>query len=138
MTCAAHGRVLGEVSLPACGGGLGRGPQRTHKPLPPWHLPPPRPCPQAGEEKQGEGEARGGRSKGGEKAPHTIILPSSVMASSSVSAASPRIISLWARPEGIIGKQFSFWSTTQSKITGWSTSIISRIAPSRSPGFSQR
>src|SRR5262249_25665127 len=69
---------------------------------------------------------------------HTITLPSSVTASSMSSAAPLMSISLWARPEGIIGKQFSFGSTTQSKITGLLTLIISRIAPSRSPGFSQR
>ena len=38
---------------------------------------------------------------------YTSILPSSVMASSMLSAASPKSISLWARPDGIIGKQFS-------------------------------
>src|SRR5205823_14592454 len=69
---------------------------------------------------------------------HTITLPSSVMASSTLTPASPSSISLWARPEGIIGKQFSLGSTTQSKITGFFTLIISRIAPSRSPGRSQR
>src|SRR5215471_3447723 len=69
---------------------------------------------------------------------HTITLPSSVIASSILTAASPRSISLWARPDGIIGKQFSLGSTTQSKITGFLTSIISRMAPSRSAGFSQR
>jgi len=30
----------------------------------------------------------------------------------------PSSISLWALPDGIIGKQFSCFSTTQSKITG--------------------
>ena len=40
------------------------------------------------------------------------------MASSMLTVASPSSISLWARPEGIIGKQFSLGSTTQSKITG--------------------
>ena len=40
--------------------------------------------------------------------PYTSILPSSVMASSTLSPESPSSISLWARPEGIIGKQFSF------------------------------
>src|SRR5262249_51188016 len=69
---------------------------------------------------------------------HTITLPSSVMASSTLTVASPSSISLWARPEGIIGKQFSLGSTTQSKITGLFTLIISRIAPSTSPGRSQR
>src|SRR4029077_19522036 len=58
---------------------------------------------------------------------HTITLPSSVIASSGASALSPSSISLWARPDGIIGKQFSAGSTTQSKITGRSTSIISRM-----------
>ena len=57
---------------------------------------------------------------------------------STLSPASPSSISLWALPDGIIGKQFSFWSTTQSKITGLSTSIISLIASSSSAGFSQR
>src|SRR5208283_3200138 len=61
---------------------------------------------------------------------YTIILPSSVTALSRLSAASPRIISLCARPEGIIGKQFSFGSTTQSNSTGASTSIICLIAAS--------
>src|SRR6185437_15828046 len=68
----------------------------------------------------------------------TITLPASVIALSRLSAASPRIISLCARPDGIIGKQFSFGSTTQSNSTGLSTSIISVMAWSRSPGFSQR
>ena len=74
----------------------------------------------------------------GEFHDYTITLPSSVIASSRLSAASPRIISLCARPDGIIGKQFSFGSTTQSNSTGLSTSIISLMAWSRSPGFSQR
>src|SRR2546428_9661849 len=74
----------------------------------------------------------------GESAAHTITLPSSVMASSTLTVASPSSISLWARPEGIIGKQFSLGSTTQSKITGLFTPIISRMAPSTSPGRSQR
>ena len=39
---------------------------------------------------------------------YTITLPSSVIASSTETPASPRIISLCARPDGIIGKQFSF------------------------------
>ncbi len=69
---------------------------------------------------------------------HTITLPSSVIASWMLTVASPSSISLCARPDGIMGKQFSFGSTTQSKITGRFTSIISRIAPSRSPGRSQR
>src|SRR6185436_11277057 len=69
---------------------------------------------------------------------YTITLPSSVTASSMSSAAPPSSISLWARPDGIIGKQFSAGSTTQSKITGRLTSIISRMAASSSPGFSQR
>src|SRR5271166_829842 len=69
---------------------------------------------------------------------HTITLPSSVMASSTLSAESPSRTSLWARPEGIIGKQFSAGSTTQSKITALFTPIISLIAASRSPGRSQR
>src|SRR5262249_39239576 len=69
---------------------------------------------------------------------HTITFPSSVIASSKLSAASPKIISLCARPDGIIGKQFSVLSTTQSNRTGFFTLIISLIAPSRSPGFSQR
>src|SRR4029450_12735231 len=56
-------------------------------------------------------------------ATHTITLPSSVMASSTLTVASPSSISLWARPEGIIGKQFSLGSTTQSKITGLFTPI---------------
>ena len=43
------------------------------------------------------------------------------------SAAPPSSISLWARPDGIIGKQFSFGSTTQSKITGASEKIESYI-----------
>src|SRR5699024_10633106 len=58
----------------------------------------------------------------------TITLPFSVTASPIFSAASPRIISLCARPYGIIGKQFSFGSTTQSNSTGLSTSIISLMA----------
>jgi RND superfamily putative drug exporter len=49
-------------------------------------------------------------------------------------ASSPSSISLWALPLGIIGKQFSCFSTTQSKITGPSWSIISMIASSRSAG----
>src|SRR5438105_15939823 len=69
---------------------------------------------------------------------HTITLPSSVMASSALTALSPSSISLCARPDGIMGKQFSVGSTTQSKITALSTEIISLIAASRSPGFSQR
>src|SRR5262245_6914902 len=69
---------------------------------------------------------------------HTITLPCWVTASSIFSAASPKSISLWARPDGIIGKQFSFGSTTQSKITAFFTSIISLIAASSSSGFSQR
>src|SRR5688572_14307284 len=69
---------------------------------------------------------------------HTITLPSSVTASSMSSAPPPSNISLWARPDGIIGKQFSLGSTTQSKITGRLTAIISLIAASRSPGFEQR
>ena len=55
------------------------------------------------------------------------------------SPASPRIISLWARPDGIIGKQFSFWidhAVEDHRLA--STLIISLIAASRSPGFSQR
>src|SRR5262245_2970338 len=68
----------------------------------------------------------------------TITLPSSVMASSTATPASPSNISLCARPEGIIGKQFSLGSTTQSNSTGLSTVIISLMARSRSPGFSQR
>src|SRR4029450_6000687 len=74
----------------------------------------------------------------GDDIAHTITLPSLVTASSIFSAASPSSISLWARPDGIIGKQFSFGSTTQSKMTALSTSIISRMAPSRSSGRSQR
>src|SRR5262249_8509403 len=83
---------------------------------------------------------RGGPDKGGqplEDVP-TITLPSSVTASSMLTAASPSSISLWARPDGIIGKQFSAGSTTQSKMTGFLTSIISLIASSSSPGLSQR
>src|SRR5215467_1155997 len=69
---------------------------------------------------------------------HTITLPSSVTASSTLTPASPRSISLCARPDGIIGKQFSLGSTTQSNSTGLSTAIISLIARSRSAGFWQR
>src|SRR5262245_53474268 len=69
---------------------------------------------------------------------HTITLPSSVIASSTLTPASPRSISLCARPDGIIGKQFSLGSTTQSNSTGLSTSLVSLIARSRSPGFTQR
>ena len=54
----------------------------------------------------------------GRGATYTSILPSSVTASSIATPASPRIISLWARPGGIIGKQFSFSSTTQATSTG--------------------
>src|ERR1043166_10299698 len=70
----------------------------------------------------------------GKHVPHgyTITLPSSVIASSTLSPASPKIISLCGRPEGIIGKQFSFGSTIQSKITGLSTLIMARIASSSS------
>src|SRR5712691_3587129 len=73
-----------------------------------------------------------------EGANHTITLPSSVIASSTLSPASPRIISLWARPEGIIGKQFSVLSTLQSNSTGFFTLIISWIAASKSPRLVQR
>src|SRR5882672_10766256 len=74
----------------------------------------------------------------GDEIAHTITFPSLVTASSIFSAASPSSISLWARPDGIIGKQFSLGSTTQSKITGRFTLIISVMASSRSPGRSQR
>jgi len=50
----------------------------------------------------------GQHKRGEQRDAYTITLPSSVMASSTLSPLSPRIISLWARPEGIIGKQFSF------------------------------
>src|SRR5262249_29243126 len=63
----------------------------------------------------------------GEELVHTITLPSSVTASSMLTVASLMSISLWARPDGIIGKQFSPGSTTQSKITGFLTLIISRM-----------
>ena len=60
---------------------------------------------------------------GSPAAPQTSILPFSSMtvpistpASSPSSASS---MSLCALPDGIIGKQFSFWSTRQSKITGF-------------------
>src|ERR1700730_12337584 len=75
---------------------------------------------------------------GAHRLTHTLTLPSSVMASSALPAESPSSISLWARPEGIKGKQFSAGSTTQSKITAFFTSIISLMAASRSPGRSQR
>src|SRR5437764_14215797 len=69
---------------------------------------------------------------------HTSTLPFSSIAFSMSPGTSPSSISLWALPDGIIGKQFSVWSTMQSKMTGLSTSIISLMAWSRSPGFSQR
>src|SRR6266849_372945 len=75
---------------------------------------------------------------GAHRLAYTITLPSSVMASSTLTAESPSSISLWARPEGIMGKQFSAGSTTQSKITALFTSIIALMAASRSPGRSQR
>ena len=44
--------------------------------------------------------------------------------------SSAMIISLWALPDGIMGKQFSAWSTTTSTITGRSMSIISAMVSS--------
>src|SRR4051812_32343789 len=67
---------------------------------------------------------------------HTSALPpanAAAVLSSLASAGSS--ISLWALPEGIIGKQFSSAATRQSNSTGRLTPIISLIAPSRSPGL---
>src|SRR6266480_327030 len=50
-------------------------------------------------------------------------MPSSETGCSALSAG-PSSISLWAAPEGIIGKQFSAWSTTTSRITALGVSII--------------
>jgi hypothetical protein len=50
--------------------------------------------------------------------PHTSILPFSSMTLPMSVETSARIISLWALPDGIIGKQFSSFDTMQSKITG--------------------
>src|SRR5262249_30314611 len=59
---------------------------------------------------------------------YTSTLPRSSIAFWMSPATSASSISLCALPDGIIGKQFSAWSTTQSKITGLSTSIISLMA----------
>src|SRR5262249_16333820 len=64
-----------------------------------------------------------------------LLHQTSTMPSSEIGLASssgPSSISLWAAPDGIIGKQFSFWSTTTSTITGRLTSSISLMTPSRS------
>src|SRR6056297_1983836 len=50
------------------------------------------------------------------KRAHTSTAPPSLMAS--LVLASPRSILLCGSPDGIIGKQFSCFSTRQSKITG--------------------
>src|SRR6185312_16789644 len=50
---------------------------------------------------------------------------------------SGRIISLCGLPEGIMGRQFSCFSTRQSNSTGFLTSSISLIASSRSAALSQ-
>src|SRR4051812_33246053 len=65
----------------------------------------------------------------------TSILPSSETPTSS---SSPRIISLCAAPDGIIGKIFSAGSTRQSNSTGRLVLIISRMAPSTSDGLVAR
>src|SRR5436190_19202126 len=59
---------------------------------------------------------------------HTSTLPRSSIAFAMSPATSPSSISLCALPDGIIGKQFSIWSTWQSKMTGLSTLIISLMA----------
>ena len=51
---------------------------------------------------------------------HTSTSPSSVIPAASLSCSGPRIISLCAAPDGIIGKQFSFGSTAISAITAQS------------------
>src|SRR5205814_10163272 len=67
---------------------------------------------------------------------HTSALPpAKAVAVASAVACSGNSISLWALPEGIIGKQFSSAATRQSNSTGRLTLIISLIAPSRSPGL---
>src|SRR5262249_43891336 len=67
---------------------------------------------------------------------YTSILPSSEI--SSRSSSGERIISLCALPDGIIGKQFSLGSTTQSNSTGRLTLIISMILSSSSLGLVAR
>ena len=66
--------------------------------------------------------------------------PSSVMPAASVLVLGPRIISLCAAPHGIIGKQFSFWSTAMSAITGavggqhLADHVVQLVRPSRRAG----
>src|SRR4051812_18749242 len=68
----------------------------------------------------------------------TSTRPSSVIPAASPSCSVPRIISLWAAPDGIIGKQFSFGSTAMSAITARSQASISRITSSNCSTFSAR
>src|SRR3990167_10194084 len=64
--------------------------------------------------------------------PYTNRRPASSITEPMSAPSSGRIISLCALPEGIIGRQFSFFSTRQSKTTGRGLSIISRIFASSS------
>src|SRR5690242_4357396 len=78
-----------------------------------------------------------------DRSSHQLLLPSSThtsalpaaKAEAALSDSAGSSISLWALPEGIIGKQFSSAATRQSNSTGFFTEIISLIAPSRSPGL---
>src|SRR6478752_7355222 len=70
---------------------------------------------------------------GGAAHGYTSASPSPEMRLAAASSAE-RIMSLWALPEGIIGKQFSFGSTATSHTTGPGIAIMSRMVPSRSSG----
>src|SRR4029077_2738086 len=64
---------------------------------------------------------------------YTSTMPSSETGLLAASSG-PSSISLWAAPEGIIGKQFSSSSTAMSITTAPGVSIMKRIASSRSAG----
>src|SRR6516162_6627581 len=77
------------------------------------------------------------RSRSATRGSQTRTMPSSETGFSA-SSSGPSSISLWAAPEGIIGKQFSAGSTATSRITARSAASISLIAASTSAGRSTR